>query len=81
MAAGAQTDEHLHTAAEEIYHFSSGAGRMRLGEREFAVEAGDTVVIAAGMPHKLWADAGVPLVVICACSPPYSDADTILTGD
>ena len=41
--------------------------------------AGDAVVIAPGVPHKLWNTGGEPLRLLCACAPAYSDADTVLT--
>ena len=75
---GSDTIEHYHRASEEIYLFTSGAGRMRLGDEEFAVVSGDCVVIAPGMRHKLWADADEPLVLLCCCAPPYSHDDTVL---
>jgi len=78
VPAGSETIEHLHRRSEEIYHFTSGAGRMRLGEDEAEVRAGDTVVIAPGVPHKLFNAGPEPLVLLCCCAPPYSDADTVL---
>jgi hypothetical protein len=30
------------------------------------------------MAHKLWADEGEPLVLLCCCAPAYSHADTVL---
>ena len=76
-AAGA-TIAHLHRRSEEIYLFTGGSGRMRLGEEERAVRAGDCVVIPPGVAHKLWADSGEPLALPCCCSPAYSHADTVL---
>jgi len=52
---------------------------MRLGEEEHEVAAGDAVVIAPGVPHKLWNTGSEPLRLLCACAPAYSDADTVLT--
>jgi mannose-6-phosphate isomerase-like protein (cupin superfamily) len=78
VPAGRTTVEHLHRESEEIYYFTAGSGRMRLGADESVVAAGDCVVIPPGTPHKLWADPGAPLVLLCACAPPYSDADTEL---
>ena len=75
---GGATIEHLHRRAEEIYHFTSGAGRMRLGDEEGDVRAGDTVVIAPGVRHKLWNPGPEPLVLLCCCAPPYSHDDTVL---
>jgi mannose-6-phosphate isomerase-like protein (cupin superfamily) len=80
VPAGGQTEEHFHRTSEEIYLFVAGSGRMRLGEDEGAVRAGDCIVIAPGTLHKLWADDAEPLVLWCCCAPAYSHADTVLTG-
>jgi mannose-6-phosphate isomerase-like protein (cupin superfamily) len=82
VPAGRETIEHYHREAEEIYHFISGAGRMRLGAEEADVQAGDTVVIAPGVPHKLWnTSEDEDLVLLCCCAPPYSHDDTVLLED
>ena len=75
-----ETAEHLHPRAEEIYYVTAGTGRMRLGEDECPVSAGDCVVIPPGTPHKLWCVGDVPLRLLCCCAPPYSPDDTVLTG-
>jgi mannose-6-phosphate isomerase-like protein (cupin superfamily) len=75
---GGETIAHLHRISEEIYLFQSGMGRMRLGEEESEVRAGDTVVIAPGVAHKLWNAGSAPLVLLCCCSPAYSHDDTVL---
>ena len=80
VPAGGETDEHYHRASEEIYLFTHGSGRLRLGDEESEVAAGDTVVIAPGTPHKLWNTGDEPLRLLCCCSPPYSDADTVITA-
>jgi mannose-6-phosphate isomerase-like protein (cupin superfamily) len=72
------TIEHYHRQSEEIYYFTRGSGRMRLGEEEFEVSAGDCVVIAPGMRHKLWAADDGELVLLCCCAPAYSHDDTVL---
>jgi mannose-6-phosphate isomerase-like protein (cupin superfamily) len=66
---GGETEEHYHQASEEIYLFTSGSGRMKLGDEEAEVSAGDTVVIPPGTPHKL----------LCCCAPAYSHEDTFFT--
>ena len=53
---------------------------MRLEDDELDVTEGDCVVIAPGLRHKLWNPGAEPLVLLCACAPAYSDADTVLTG-
>ena len=75
---GGETIEHFHRTSEEIYHFTAGAGRMRLGADEADVRAGDTVAIAPGVRHKLWNPGPEPLVVLCCSAPPYSHEDTVL---
>ena len=67
---GGETEEHYHRASEEIYLFTHGAGRMRLGDEEREVGPGDTVVIAPGVRHKLWSTGAEPLRLLCCCSPP-----------
>jgi mannose-6-phosphate isomerase-like protein (cupin superfamily) len=78
---GGATIAHLHRRSEEIYLFTRGSGRMRLGEEERSVRAGDCVVIPPGVAHKLWADEPEALILLCCCAPAYSDADTELLED
>lgn len=80
VSPGGETAEHYHPRAEEIYYFTAGAGRMRAGNEEAEVRAGDCVVIPPGVAHKLWNPGPGPLVLLCCCAPAYSDADTVMTG-
>lgn len=73
---GSDTIEHYHRTTEEIYLFTRGSGRMRLGDEDFGVREGDCVVIPPGVRHKLWADS--ELVLLCCCAPAYSHEDTVL---
>ena len=75
---GGATIEHYHRTTEEIYLFTRGNGRMRLGDDEVEVMAGDCVVIPPGVRHKLWAGPDEPLVLWCCCAPAYSHEDTVL---
>ncbi len=81
VAPGSATVAHLHRRSEEIYLFTGGSGRMQLGDETRPVRAGDCVVIPPGVPHKLWADEGEPLILLCCCAPPYSHEDTVLLDD
>jgi len=76
---GASTEAHFHRLAEEIYLFTAGAGLMRLAGDEARVRAGDMVVIPPGAEHQLVNDGSEPLVLLCCCSPPYRNEDTVLT--
>ena len=77
---GGATAEHYHRTTEEVYFFTHGSGRMRLGDDEREVGPGDTVVIAPGAVHKLRNPGTDPLVLLCCCAPAYSHEDTVLTG-
>ncbi|MBJ7473128.1 MAG: cupin domain-containing protein [Solirubrobacteraceae bacterium] len=79
IPAGTATDQHFHHTSEEIYFFTAGHGRMRLGDDEADVRAGDTVVIPPGVEHKLWAAADEDLQLLCCCAPAYSNDDTVIT--
>jgi mannose-6-phosphate isomerase-like protein (cupin superfamily) len=78
VPAGGSTLAHFHRESEEVYLVTSGSGRLLLGDETQAIRTGDCVVIPPGTVHRLWADAGAPLVVVCSCVPPYSHEDTVL---
>lgn len=75
---GESTHLHSHRTTEEIYFVLSGIGVMRLGEQEFAVSAGDTIIIPPETSHKLHNNGTEELKVLCCCSPPYDHDDTEL---
>ena len=79
VAPGAATEEHYHRLTEEIYFFTHGSGRLRVGDEEREVEPGDTVVIAPGLRHKLWNTGAQPLRLLCCCAPAYTHEDTVIT--
>ena len=81
LEVGGETTEHFHIEAEEIYYLTSGSGRLRVGEAESDVRAGDCVVIAPGVPHKLWNTGDELLTLLCCCSPPYRHEDTVLVHE
>jgi mannose-6-phosphate isomerase-like protein (cupin superfamily) len=75
---GRATTAHLHREAEELYFFTAGHGRLRLGDVEREVAPGDCAVIPPGTVHKLWNTGTDPLVLLCCCAPAYSDDDTVI---
>ncbi len=77
---GGKTEEHYHRASEEIYFFTAGSGRLRLGDDETEVAEGDTVVIPPGTRHMLRNTGTEPLKLLCCCAPPYSHDDTVLVS-
>jgi mannose-6-phosphate isomerase-like protein (cupin superfamily) len=81
VAPGTGTQLHRHALTEELYHVTAGSGLMILGELQFALAVGDTVLIPPGTPHRVEATGAEPLRILCCCSPPYSHADTELLAD
>lgn len=78
VPAGRSTLLHRHHRTEEIYHITTGAGLMTLGEAQFPVSAGDTVLIPPGTAHCITATGDTPLHILCSCSPAYAHEDTEL---
>jgi mannose-6-phosphate isomerase-like protein (cupin superfamily) len=81
VPVGSATTAHYHPRSEELYFFTAGAGRLRIGDEVRDVRVGDCAVIPPGAEHKLVNIGDVPLVLLCCCSPPYSHEDTILTEE
>jgi mannose-6-phosphate isomerase-like protein (cupin superfamily) len=80
VPAGGATAEHYHVVTEELYFFTAGRGRLRVGDEVRDVRAGDCVVIPPGAIHKLTNTGDDALKLLCCCAPAYSHDDTVLTG-
>lgn len=79
---GQRTLLHRHGVTEELYHITAGNGRMTLGNEQFNVAPGDTVLIPPGTAHCIENTGAVPLRLLCCCAPAYSHDDTeVLEGD
>jgi len=76
---GATTRWHRHSRSEEIYYVLRGAGLLAIEAQRHEVAAGDARLIPAGAEHRITCLGAEPLVILCACSPPYSDDDTQVT--
>ena len=75
---GVTTRLHYHPMSEEIYHITAGRGCMVLGDKTFDIAAGETILIAPGTKHCVTNTGDTPLKILCACTPAYSDGDTVL---
>jgi mannose-6-phosphate isomerase-like protein (cupin superfamily) len=62
---GKETGGHSHEGAEEVYNFAEGAGKMKLDGREFAVKAGDIVIIPGGAFHKVFNTGKKDMKFVC----------------
>lgn len=75
---GTTTLLHRHRLSEEIYHVTRGAGLMTLGDAQFTIRVGDSIVIRPGTPHCVANPGEEPLHILCCCAPAYAHADTDL---
>ncbi len=76
---GQSTHRHRHLNSEETYYVLQGEGALEVAARIERVSAGDARLIPAGAEHRITCMSEEPLVILCACSPPYEDEDTELT--
>src|SRR3954465_11670415 len=76
---GGATTEHYHRTTEELYLITAGSGRLRIGDEEREGGGGDCAVIPPGARQKIFNPGADVLKIVCACAPPYSDEDTVLT--
>jgi mannose-6-phosphate isomerase-like protein (cupin superfamily) len=60
---GTPPPTHLHPAQEERFEVLQGAMRVRVGGRESALAAGETLDIPRETPHQMWNDTDQPAVV------------------
>ena len=79
IPVGGATTEHYHRQTEELYLVSAGEGRLIIDGEERIVREGDCALIPPGAVHKIHNSGPVPLRIVCACAPGYSDEDTVLT--
>ncbi len=77
---GDSTLRHQHGKSEEIYYVLSGEGALEIGSAIERVGPGDARLIPPGVEHRVTAVGAEPLVILCACSPPYRHEDTEITG-
>jgi mannose-6-phosphate isomerase-like protein (cupin superfamily) len=75
---GRETKEHRHQSSEEIYYILRGEGRIKIEDEVREIGQGDAIPILPERRHKVWNTGAGDLIILCYCSPAYSDEDTIL---
>ncbi|PKO21881.1 MAG: hypothetical protein CVU38_12355 [Chloroflexi bacterium HGW-Chloroflexi-1] len=69
--AGAESRDHHHTIADEVYFVRSGRARLRVDDAVRMIGPGDVVVIRPGQRHKLRNAGPEELVLVVSCAPAY----------
>jgi mannose-6-phosphate isomerase-like protein (cupin superfamily) len=75
---GTRTAAHHHPKTEEIYYILAGKGTMFVGAESRPVARGDAIAIPPGAVHWIENQGPADLVFLCACSPGYEHADTVM---
>ncbi len=72
---------HAHLANEELFFILEGRGRLRLGERNWPLVAGDVVAIPAGpdTPHQIFNDSDAELKYLCIST--MEEPDIVMMPD
>lgn len=76
LPPGEKTQLHRHAQTEEIYHITTGIGLMTLGDTQFIVHKGDSVLIPPKTPHCIENSGNEILTILCCCAPAYRHEDT-----
>ncbi len=79
VPAGGATTAHYHRTTEELYLITAGRGLLVLDGAERVLNEGDCALIPPGAVHRIFNVGDMPLRIVCACAPAYSDEDTVLT--
>lgn len=75
LPPGSTVPRHYHEVIEEIYFIVSGTGRMKLGDEERTVRAGDAIYIPRLTPHELTNSGSQPMRIMLVCGPAYLHED------
>jgi mannose-6-phosphate isomerase-like protein (cupin superfamily) len=72
---------HKHITHSESIYVLSGEGQMRLGDRQFAIGAGDFVQVPMGVAHGVSVSSPEPLKVLSIQAPEFHGADRVWVKD
>tara|TARA_R110001583_G_scaffold25807_12_gene93422 strand:- start:265 stop:594 length:330 start_codon:yes stop_codon:yes gene_type:complete len=62
---GKSTNGHSHEGKEEVYQFTSGHGRIEVGDDMYFVTCNDIVLIPDGVYHRVWNTGIEDLIFVC----------------
>lgn len=68
---------HYHPIAEESYFILKGIARIRIGEEESTVSAGQIVLIPPQRPHKIINTGESELEFLAICVPAWEPGNTV----
>jgi quercetin dioxygenase-like cupin family protein len=72
LEPGQAQKPHAHEGSDKVYLVAQGRARVRVGDEERVLEAGEAVMAASGEVHGLANDSGERAVVLTLMAPPPS---------
>ena len=72
VETGVTTQIHALTDIKEVYIVISGSGRMEVDGNQFAIAAGDQVIIPPGIAQRVTATSDEDLRFYCLCTPHFT---------
>lgn len=81
VRAGASPAPHFHQSHDETVYVLSGSGRMTIGDRAAAIEAGSLVHVPRGTVHSVVADPGSDLAGLAIFTPAFDGEDRHLVKE
>jgi len=70
LEPGQTQKPHAHAGCDKVYLVAQGRARVRIGDEERTLEAGEAVMAASGEIHGLENDSGERAVVLTLMAPP-----------
>lgn len=72
---------HFHKQVHEVYKIVAGQGIIELGTEVYEIGVGDMVYIPSGVAHRVRNTSNTRLLLVAFCSPPFSEADTVIVEE
>ena len=70
LEPGQAQKPHAHEGCDKVYLVAQGRARVKVGDEERVLEAGEAVLAASGEVHGLHNDSGERAVVLTLMAPP-----------
>ena len=77
IPSGSEIGLEAHPENDQVLYLVAGAGKVILDGKESAFEAGDLVLVKAGVKHNLVTMGKDPMKIITTYSPPHHPTGTV----
>lgn len=73
---GKSSTTHFHKISEETYYFLEGEGQMKVNQKDFSLQAGQSCYLAPGDIHYIKNTGDVDLEFLAVCTPAWIPEDS-----